>query len=591
MSSPARRAGAREREVAHLTSFPGAGLTVAVALLAPSPAVATVHPAALLAIVEELRALRVPDEIDGVPDYSAAAVDRQKRALRTLAQRFDRLAPEGWTRHDRVDYLLLRSELDRLEYVLYVERPTSRNPNFYLSSISSAGMLSGAALSRLGRLVSQPPPFDRGRTERILEQMRSVPPLLTAARANLTEADAPRAEWALETLKGTLEGSRRFAQALAPHVPKELRGEISVAAERMGEAFDGYERWLRDNLDQMGEPRPAGRKLYDWILRNVWLLPYDAEDILRMGEQELARLQAFTAFEEKRNEGQPKLVAAATTREYATRTEQEARRIRAFLEEKDAITIPSLVGPYRRTVMPDYLQAFALWNALSGYRTGDGGAVKYAVPETHPFRSTYWEAIMRTDPATNIFHDGIPGHHFQGLLAAENPCPVRRGHNERFKSEGWATYWEEAAVQLGYYDDRPRSRELIYSYLRLRALRVIVDVKMALGEMTKEEAVATLMSTPMDRRIAREEVDDFFAAPTGGIVYLIGKLQIESLLSKRRRQLGDDFRLRTLHDELMTAGWVPLALTEWEMTGESRAVQILFEDRRPLPRSQSGEGF
>ena len=173
----------------------------------------------------------------------------------------------------------------------------------------------------------------------------------------------------------------------------------------------------------MGEPRPAGRKLYDWILRNVWLLPYDAEDILRMGEQELARLQAFTAFEEKRNEGQPKLVAAATTREYATRTEQEARRIRAFLEEKDAITIPSLVGPYRRTVMPDYLQAFALWNALSGYRTGDGGAVKYAVPETHPFRSTYWEAIMRTDPATNIFHDGIPGHHFQGLLAAENPCP------------------------------------------------------------------------------------------------------------------------------------------------------------------------
>ena len=114
---------------------------------------------------------------------------------------------------------------------------------------------------------------------------------------------------------------------------------------------------------------------------------------------------------------------------------------------------------------------------------------------------------------------------------------------------------------------------------------------MALGEMTKEEAVATLMSTPMDRRIAREEVDDFFTAPTGGIVYLIGKLQIESLLSKRRRQLGDDFRLRTLHDELMTAGWVPLALTEWEMTGESRAVQILFEDRRPLPRSQSGEGF
>ena len=548
---------------------------------------ATGHLSELLTIAEELRALRNPDQIGGIPDYTARAINRQKLALGQLRQRFDRLTPENWSRHDRVDYLLLRSELDRLEYVLYVERPTSRNPNFYLSSISSAGMLSGAALSRLGRLVSQPPPFGRGRTEHILKHMRSVPPLLNAAQMNLTESDAPRAEWALETLTGTREGSSQFAKALAPHVPKELRAEFTVAAERMGEAFDGYGKWLRNNLDQMGEPRPAGRELYDWILRNVWLLPYNAENILRMGEQELARLQTFTAFEEKRNGGQPKLVAASTTHEYTVRTEQEARRIRAFLEEKDAITLPSLVGPYRRTVMPDYLQAFALWNALSGYRTAEGGAVKYAVPETHPFRNTYWEAIMRTDPSTNIFHDGIPGHHFQGLLAAENPCPVRRGHNERVKSEGWSTYWEEAAVQLGYYDDRPRSRELIYSYLRLRALRVIVDVKMALGKMTKAEAVATLMSTPMDRRIAQEEVDDFFAAPTGGIVYLIGKLQIESLLGKRRRQLGNAFRLRTFHDELMVAGWVPLALTEWEMTGESLAVEKLFEVGPPLPLAPS----
>jgi uncharacterized protein (DUF885 family) len=117
----------------------------------------------------------------------------------------------------------------------------------------------------------------------------------------------------------------------------------------------------------------------------------------------------------------------------------------------------------------------------------------------------------------------------------------------------------------------------------LRAARVIVDVKMALGEMSKEEAVDMLMSTPMDERIAREEVDDFFAAPTGGIVYLIGKLQIEQLLAERKRQLGDRFDIREFHDQLMELGWLPLALARWEMMQDDSQLRTFFLDNTPLP--------
>jgi uncharacterized protein (DUF885 family) len=438
-------------------------------------------------------------------------------------------------------------------------------------------MVSGATLSRLGRLVMQPPPFEEKRAREILDQMRAIPRILEAARRNLTEPETQRIRWALATLEGTREGSRRFAAALAPHFPPALAPELGPAGEAMGEAFHRFEQWLSRLKESTASGKPAGATLYEWLLRRVWLLPYDAGEILRMGQQEYARLQAFSAFEQVRNRGLPALEPARTTAEYARRTEVEERAIRAFLEKREALTIPAVVGPYRRTVMPDYIQAFSLWNALSGYATPDGGEVKYSVPEAHPYVKTYWESIMRADPSTNIFHDGIPGHHFQGILAARNPCLIRRGHRERFKSEGWATYWEEAAVQLGYYDQRPRSRELMLSYLRLRALRVIADVKMALGEMSVEEGTELLMSTPMDRRIASEEADDFFAAPTGGIVYLIGKMQIEELLAERRRQLGDRFNLREFHDALMEAGWVPLALTRWEMTGKIDQVGKLWD--------------
>ena len=234
-------------------------------------------------------------------------------------------------------------------------------------------------------------------------------------------------------------------------------------------------------------------------------------------------------------------------------------------------------------LMPTYIQTFPDWAALSAYSTPGNGVMKYSVPEDHPFTDTYWEAIMRVDASTNIFHDGIPGHHYQGVVSARHASPIRSQHRDRFKSEGWSTYWEETAVQLGFYDERPRSRELIYNFLRLRAMRVIVDVKMALGEMTVDEGTAALMSIPMDHRIAREEADDFFAAPTGGIVYQIGKMQIERLLGERRGQLGDRFDLREFHDELVAAAWVPLELTRWQMTGRGDNARRMLEDRTPMP--------
>lgn len=539
---------------------------------------------ALIQIFQAAQDLRQPDIVEGIPDFSAAAVERQKAGLAELRSRFDDLDPTGWEMSDQVDYLIVRSELDMLDYGLHVYRATSRSPAFYLSSISSFGMLSGAALSGLGRLVQQPPPFTEARAAEIVAHMKSVPAILEQAKRNLTEPTREMSGWALATLADGQSGSGAFAEGLRPHFPAEWVGELDSAAIEMGAALASYRLWIEERLPEMVRARPIGREMYDWILRRIWLLPYDAEDILRLGEQEYARFLAFTSFEESRNRDLPALAGALTTAEYARRTEEEAGAIRRFLEEKGALDIPDYVGPYRRAQMPDYIQAFSLWAGLSGYSTPGNGVVKYSVPEDHPYTQTYWESIMRVDPSTNIFHDGIPGHHLQGIVSARHASPIRRGHRDRFKSEGWSTYWEETAMQLGYYDERPKSRELIYNFMRLRALRVIVDVKMALGEMTVDEAVAALMTIPMDRRIAREEADDFFAAPTGGIVYLTGKLQIERLLAELRQQLGADFDLGRFHNDLVAAAWVPIELTRWEMTGNGENVQRMIEDRSPMPR-------
>ncbi len=97
-----------------------------------------------------------------------------------------------------------------LQYGLHVYRATSRSPNFYLSSISSFGMSSGATLSKLGQLVQQPPPFDESRAREILEHMRNIPRILEQAKQNLTEPTQEMSRWALPTLLHARRNSRNF---------------------------------------------------------------------------------------------------------------------------------------------------------------------------------------------------------------------------------------------------------------------------------------------------------------------------------------------------------------------------------------------
>ena len=53
-----------------------------------------------------------------IPDYSPAAVDRYRKAYGKFKTALNALSPVGWTRGDSVDYLLLRSAIERVHWEL-----------------------------------------------------------------------------------------------------------------------------------------------------------------------------------------------------------------------------------------------------------------------------------------------------------------------------------------------------------------------------------------------------------------------------------------------------------------------------------------
>jgi uncharacterized protein (DUF885 family) len=173
-------------------------------------------------------------------------------------------------------------------------------------------------------------------------------------------------------------------------------------------------------------------------------------------------------------------------------------------------------------------------------------------------------------------HEGVPGHAFQLALGYRHPDEIRRHWYDSAINEGLGTYAEELVLESGLLDDSPWARETVYRFLRLRALRVEVDVRLATGTFTVDEAAEYLRTrVPMDAQTAREEAASYAASPGFAIDYLIGKLQITQFLAEARRAQGEAFRLREFHDFLWQNGNVPVVLQRWEYLGERDQLDAL----------------
>jgi uncharacterized protein (DUF885 family) len=222
--------------------------------------------------------------------------------------------------------------------------------------------------------------------------------------------------------------------------------------------------------------------------------------------------------------------------------------------------------------MPAYLAPLT-WLGVADDLTGpdrldDDGSAFFPPPGPD---LPYFYAANAHDPRAGIIHEGV--HYQQLALSWRHPRPVRRHYYDSTANEGIAFYNEELVLAAGLFDDAPATREIVYNFMRLRALRVVVDVQLALGEIDIAGAARLLeTAVPMDRQTALEEAAFFAASPGQAMTYQVGKTQILGLLADASRRGG--FTLRAFHDRLWLEGNVPLALQRWE----------LLDDRRDLDR-------
>ena len=508
------------------------------------------------------------------PSWSAASVARQRADLSAFEARWKKLDPAKWPIAQQVDYRLIGSALARVRWELDFNRRWQHDPTFYVDQ----------AMTPVVEALLPPPPFDKIRSSDLIVRVQNIPALVDEAEANLQQPSAPFAKLAIDSLADIRSQLWLIAHDVGPLLTGETVQELAPAVERAATSLEAFRVWLQQRLPSLPPHTPVGREAYVFFLKNVALSPFTPEQLLDMSRQEWARSVAAEQIEHQRNIEVPELKIFSSLDDQLDRTTEMESAVRRFLVRQEILTVPADFPHYTVRPVPAYLAGLGDFSELDDFtgpsRLNQSGVRWTPKPTDNP---GYFEGASARDPRPIIVHEGVPGHYMQLWLSWHHPDAIRRHYYDSGPNEGLGFYAEEMMLLAGLFEDSPHTREIIYNFMRLRALRVEVDVKLALGQLNNEEAAAYLAKmVPMSPKTARSEAAAFATQPGQAISYQAGKLQITKFLADARLRAGDQFEIKAFNDFVWRNGNVPIELQRHEWFGESP----LLAPSPPSPSAQ-----
>ena len=163
---------------------------------------------------------------------------------------------------------------------------------------------------------------------------------------------------------------------------------------------------------------------------------------------------------------------------------------------------------------------------------------------------------------TLSYHEGSPGHHFQGSILQEAgtlPLYRRSGGGFSAYSEGLALYAERVAAELGVYDAYEIGKIGYLQSFLFRATRLVVDTGLHHKRWTREEATRYMMENAAEPAgSAEREIDRYCVNPGQACSYKMGQTVIAALRAEAETKLGAKFDIKRFHDTLLLSGAVPL---------------------------------
>jgi uncharacterized protein (DUF885 family) len=372
----------------------------------------------------------------------------------------------------------------------------------------------------------------------------------------------------------SISAARR--EELRKEAEKVVTAEVYPAWKK---AIATLEPFVAKATDEAGLSRfKDGDKAYAYDLHRFTTTPLSADEIHQIGLRQVASIekQMDELFRKLgKTQGSVKDRIEQMRREQAYpldgKQNEEARRlIMADVQQilADAQKRSETLFD-RRPKAPVVAQPYPRFREANAAASYNGPSPDGSRPGTFqiPLRP---ERLTKFGLRTLVYHETVPGHHFQIALQNEDASLPKFRQLRAFGgisalSEGWGLYAERLAAESGWYgDDIPGLLGQLDAEL-FRARRLVVDTGIHTKHWTRQQAI--------DYGIEASEVERYVVNPGQACSYMMGELKILELRDKAKKELGKKFSFFEFHNTVLSAGTVPLDLLERQVDGYIRAAK------------------
>ena len=458
---------------------------------------------------------------------------------------------------NRVDWEVLEAAVEKTNFEVNEQRQHELNPDAF-STVGGAFFL---------MLTNDYAPLEK-RIEAMISRMEKLPQYMKEFRSRF-ENTRPVKLWTEVAFESAqqLPGLFTFAvQASKGRVSDALHGKLEKALAALTGPFQEHFAWLQSLKARTTDDWALGREKFEKLIR-LRRLGMSSEEILQLGYKYLSELKderTKVAAEISLGRSVDEVMKAVeakspkTFEEALDTTKRVMEDAKRFIIEKDLATVYEedklIVEETPAFIVP--LIPFAALNMPSRFDKPMIGVYIVTRPKD---TANLGKHLNFANIRNTAVHEAFPGHFLQGSVSNRSSLVhALAGGTET--TEGWAHYCEQMMLERGFLSGL-EARLIQVNDAILRAVRVVVDVKLSRGEMRFEEAVDMLMKeATLSREAAISEVRWYTQQPGYPLSYLLGKHLILQLREEFKRKMGAKFTDKFFHDTITANGYLPIAM-------------------------------
>jgi uncharacterized protein (DUF885 family) len=508
-------------------------------------------------------------------DYSPAKITERGQHVKSLLDKVRAFKTDNWSKDDKIDALLFRSQLENVDFGNRVLKFEFTNPQTYTGECSSA------IFSLLKKEYDSP----RNRALAATARLNAMPACLKQGLANLKSPVKLYTKLAIDSARSIDPLFKESLMALDNGLAPNEHDELVKARDAAIAAIHSFADELEKRMPKMADFVPMGEANYNYYLKHVLLLPLDAREVEMIGRVENARYRALEGLlaDPKLADPDPKRAANIPPDQEAFLKAYESRETEMinFIKEHQIVTIPDYLGPFQIRQLPEAFKPTSPGGFMNPPGVYDKDPVGFFfIPTYNPQSKNFYIRAAIEDPRPILGHEGIPGHFMQLSIANHLSDEIRRQHGDGVFVEGWALYGEEMLMRTGLYPSNSAAQGQILRLSRYRGARIGVDVNLHTGKWTFEQAVQYFMDAGgLDREAAEGEAAGAASSPHQKISYIIGKWQIMNLLGRYKDKQADNFKLGEFHDDLIKNGSLPVSIIEWILLDDDTSIKKVMSDK------------